>query len=167
MNRPPPGFENILPQQPRAHLSTFVDPDQMSEGRQRGYSPPNDVKRPQLAQRKPISKRSCQNVIPPLVGQSDIQIDMYLDKYLKDKNGSDSLSDDNDQDYIKEEDSDDSAEEEKVTTVSTKKGRKKSSNELNCKLLFSSTVISNVINNPKPVLLKELSTKIFMKSSYL
>lgn len=133
MNRPPPGFENMLPQQPRIHFSTFAEPDQMSEGRQRGFSPPNDVKRPQLAKRKPIAKRSCQNVIPPLVGQSDIQIDMYLDKYLKDKNGSDSLSDDNDQDYIKEEDSDDSGEEEKVTTVSTKKARKKSSNELSCK----------------------------------
>lgn len=57
--------------------------------------------------------------------------------------GSDSLSDDNDQFYIKEVEHDDTDEEEKLSNSSANKSKKKSSNNISCK--YDTSYINNLL----------------------
>lgn len=81
----------------------------------RDYSPPNNQLVPPMPRKKPASKRSCQNIIQPLVPENELHPGFALDQYLKDKKTSDSISDNRDDQFlIKEEDDDDSIEEKKA-----------------------------------------------------
>lgn len=128
LNRPPPGFESFGPKNPTMNVSKFAGASKPLgfEG-SRGFSPPLEEKK-NMVRRKPTFTKSSQNCIPPLESdeqkpkepsllkpKQDLNIDGLLrEASSKNKNASDSLSDDNDQYLIKEESNDD--EEEKTPT---------------------------------------------------
>jgi hypothetical protein len=121
LNRPPPGFENFNHARPKSKLSGFVPSNNFESGMQRGTSPETKMLEPPVSKRRPYTKRSHQTVVVPLVPNPDLKSDFYLYNNLsKEKFTSDSLSDDNDQDLIKEEENDDS-EEEKYSNNSVNK----------------------------------------------
>lgn len=57
-----------------ANKSTFL----LSQAR--GSSPPSEFQNAPLSQRKPKSKRSCQNIVQPLVNEPGFKLDTYFDK---------------------------------------------------------------------------------------
>lgn len=128
----PPGFENFPTGNPKPKLSSFATNNSLAAGNLRGKSPPNqELEHPVV--RKPNSKRSQQNFLKPLVSGLDSKSDFSLYKDLgKERLSSDSLSDDADQDYIKEEEEDGTEEEKYSTTSSTRPKAKLSSDRL-CK----------------------------------
>ena len=131
INRAPPGFEKLSLQEPKVKLSGFANNKNFGEIYPRGKSPPTEKLNPPLPKKKPMAKRSHQDIVAPLVAGIDSKSDFNLYKDLnKEKFQSDSLSDDNDQYLIKEEDDDYSEEEKFSTTSSSKPKRKQSSDKL-------------------------------------
>mmetsp|Transcript_8753 Transcript_8753/g.9930 ORF Transcript_8753/g.9930 Transcript_8753/m.9930 type:complete len:320 (+) Transcript_8753:721-1680(+) len=129
-NRAPPGLENTLNREPNIKLSGFANNKNFGEINQRGKSPPTEELLPPMPKKRPIAKRSHQDIVAPLVAGLESKSDFYLYKDLaKEKFESDSLSDDDNQYPIKEEENDYSEEEEKVSTTSSSKGRMKLSND--------------------------------------
>ena len=132
VGKTPPGFESIPNANPKSKISSFAMNRTSATELTRGQSPPNqEIEHPIV--RRPNSKRSHQNIVKPLVSGLDSKSDFYLYRDLgKEKLTSDSLSDDIDQDYIKEEENDDT-EEEKYSTTSSTRPKPKLSNDRLCK----------------------------------
>ena len=105
MAGPPPGLGKAEANK-MGMESTFGNKGQLNYAQMSRISPPSDWLLPP-DQRKPKTKRSCQNVVKPLVNESE------LNHMQIEKKSSDSISD-NDQYQIKEEDDDDSLEEQKA-----------------------------------------------------
>ena len=136
INRTPPGFEKLPMAEPKVKMSGFANNKNFGELYPRGKSPPMEKLNPPITKKKPIAKRSHQNIVAPLVAGIDSKSDFNLYKDLtKEKYASDSLSDDNEQDFIKEEEDDDS-EEEKISTTSSSKPKRKQSGDNPRKLIF-------------------------------
>ena len=129
LNRPPPGFEGFRPQNDKTGVSQFSKNRQPDLDKDRGFSPSIEGQS-KMVKRKPTFTKSSQNWIPPLEEDDKPEskpepklepkqdLNLALSSILKDtnsknKNGSDSLSDDNDRYLIKEESNDDDEEEEK------------------------------------------------------
>lgn len=81
MQRSPPGFENMKMSQPMMPIPGYAKP-RFNAPPMRGASPPMEYLDPGLAQRKPKSKRSCQNIIQPLVTDTDFKLDLHYDKVM-------------------------------------------------------------------------------------
>lgn len=133
LQKSPPGFENIQPGNPRTKISGFAM-NQQSDFPLGKSHPKQELEQPVF--RRPNAKRSHQNVVKPLVTAADLKSDFYLYKDLnKEKLTSDSLSDEIEQDLIKEVENDDT-EEEKYSTTSSTRPKVKLSNEKLCKWLL-------------------------------
>lgn len=127
---PPPGFENFMNTPPKSKLSGFVPNSQFLLAPNRGKSPETTRLEPPVSKRRPNSKLSHQNISDPLVPGLNNKSDFYLYKDLtKEKFTSDSLSEENDQDLIKEEENDDSEEEKFSTNSHIRVSLKKLSSE--------------------------------------
>lgn len=130
LSGPPPGFENFINGPPKPKLSGFVSNNQFSFVQNRGKSPETRRLEPPVSKRRPNTKLSHQNISDPLVPGLNNKSDFYLYKDLtKERFHSDSLSDENDQDLIKEEENDDSEEEKFSNNSQNRKLLKKLSSE--------------------------------------
>jgi hypothetical protein len=115
LNGPPPGFGNNPSHFKNPSALGFMNKRASMEPCERGFSPPGSQLIPPMPKKKPTSKRSCQNIIQPLVPENEMYPGFGFEQYLKDKKTSDSISDNRDDQFlIKEEDDDDSLEEKKA-----------------------------------------------------
>ena len=113
---PPPGFEGNPSHFNNPSAMGFMNKRASMEPFERGYSPPNNQLVPPMPKKKPTSKRSCQNIIQPLVPENELHPGFGIEQYLKDKKTSDSISDNKDDQFLikEEDDDDDSLEEQKA-----------------------------------------------------
>ena len=79
-NRPPPGFEGIKSSQSMMPASNLPNKSQYLPSKLGGMGGPMEYLDPLAGQRKPKSKRSCQNIIQPLVSDTDFKLNLYIDK---------------------------------------------------------------------------------------